>query len=238
MSKIALAVIALGTFGVAQAATLDVHGDIKINGKTVITETGQIIDNETVDLSKYLAAANGTSVLEGTYKNDTQTSSVKMIITADGKHTLSQTDYTNGEEVWKMVRSDFTENSVTVTTTASNCSLKFKDTYTLNTKVQSARLGETATAVAHYDTVTDDFCYNHSPIPPRSLEIIRYTPLAFTKWSNGDLSYNDCLVYLEEGAWNNKLKTSCIGVSTVEITNYNDQNIIGGHYKLTSFTPN
>ncbi len=58
MNKFALTLTALSVMTSVSAtagdAILDVHGDIKVNGKTVITAEGQVLDASLVDLSKYL----------------------------------------------------------------------------------------------------------------------------------------------------------------------------------------
>lgn len=58
MNKFTLTLTALSVmtsvYASAGNAILDVHGDIKVNGKTVITAEGEVIDAGLIDLSQYL----------------------------------------------------------------------------------------------------------------------------------------------------------------------------------------
>ncbi|PKF63139.1 hypothetical protein CW745_06900 [Psychromonas sp. psych-6C06] len=57
MNKFTLTLTALSVmtsvYASAGDAILDVHGDIKVNGKTVITAEGQVIDTSLIDLTQY-----------------------------------------------------------------------------------------------------------------------------------------------------------------------------------------
>lgn len=238
MKKIALTLSALAVMASAQAATLDVHGEIKVNGKTVITETGEVVLANGVDLAKYLKMGNGVGVYEGVWglenrDPDDSAADHDYIRTGDENGLVTErltmregeggsTHTYNGHMTpSKIVNEEAWGGSVT------------ENTFSLTTTFGFALLGQTATIIERFTTVRDgeEVDYHYYSRNPN------VTPLAFTTYTLGDETYSDCLIYAEDYPNLHTIVTSCAGIGKVEMEATNDKGQLTSTEKLLSFTP-
>lgn len=240
MKKFALTLSALAVMASAQAATLDVHGDIKVNGKTVITEAGEVVLSNGVDLAKYMKMGNGVGVYEGTWSLDNPES--------DGlpNHDYIRTGDENGL-VTKVLTQREGEGGYTNTynghITPSRSVYKESwggnvtdNVFSLTTKFGFALLGQTVTIIEKYSSTSSN-TYNDEPATQSHTEKMSVIPLRFTTYTFGDETYSDCLVYAEDYPNWHTIVTSCAGVGRVEMEATNDEGLLTSTEKLISFTP-
>ena len=255
MKKIALTIIALSVMSSAQAAVLDVHGEIKINGKTVINDKGVVVSSDSIDLEKYFSTnANGVAILEGTqtakidngypeYEEDAEYKEVpvKYEFTTSGGHFVKQVVNTNNVITWQAEWKDFTENSNTsiIYDEWDGCTVTSENTFTLagSALTGTTSIGQTRTQLDLYDSVSTHKCPDSeatTTTTSSNTDFKRYIPLALVEFKNNDLSYPECLVVFYDALDSSSVRTYCAGVGVVEIQNIDENN---AHTKLTSFTP-
>ena len=238
MKKFALTLSALAVMASAQAATLDVHGDIKVNGKTVITEAGEVVLSNGVDLAKYMKMGNGVGVYEGAWSLSPESDGLlyDKIRTGDGSGLVTEvvtlqegeggsTSTFNGHLTpSKIVNDEAWGGTVTV------------NTFSLTTTFGFALLGQTATIIEKYSSTSSN-AYNDEPATQSHTEKMSVIPLRFTTYTFGDETYSDCLVYAEDYPNWHSIVTSCAGVGRVEMEATNDEGLLTSTEKLISFTP-
>ena len=241
MKKIALTVTALAFTASTHAATLDVHGDIKINGTTVITNKGVVVSAGSINLSKYLKSGNGVVILEGVEQKGDQKVNWKYEFTADETHFLEDKETRDGVLSWHGKWSDFKDMGNTLTThykgdDGTECTVTNVQTFNVSTGVSYANIGEMVSRIDSYERVSTYSC-GRDENTSSGIEITEMTPYKLTSWSNGDFSYDDCLVYSHNMPNNKQLRTSCVGVGVVEISHLGDWGSVTKTLKLTRFTP-
>ena len=239
MKKLAVTLTALSVMVSAHAATLDVHGDIKINGTTIITNKGVVVSTGSINIQKYMKSGNGVAILEGVE----QEAKVKYEFTANATHFIEDKETKDDVVEWHGKWSDFTETSNSLTTyhkdqDGTDCKIIKTQTFKLSSAIPNASIGQKVSRIDIFDVASStNTCYS-KPVSYSSIEVIEMTPYKLIKWTNGNESYDDCLVHAySRGPNQRQIRTSCVGVGPVEISHLDSWGSVTRTLKLTSFTP-
>ncbi|MGR5151420.1 hypothetical protein [Photobacterium swingsii] len=235
LSFLALAITTSLSAG-ATAASLDVHGDIKVNGKTVIDSKGNLVQPapephpNLIDMADYQPKGNAIITLQRTawdgaieklvmvYENGEY---VKEETTKEGRVTFSQT--------W----SERTADSVLVSKTNEKCSENSRYDFSLTSGYSPIMLGESVSRIDMLTTtVLDTTCKDSMPGDKAEVnELYKITPYVKSDYNYGEGdTVKDCFVAQFEASWSPKdqLRTYCKGVGPVELGE------VDNPYKLVS----
>ncbi|MEZ8740994.1 hypothetical protein AB6E21_13245 [Photobacterium swingsii] len=236
LSLLALAITTSLSAG-ATAASLDVHGDIKVNGKTVIDSKGNLIqpapavDPLLVDMVEYEPAPNAKLTYQRTLNGIVETS---VISYEDGREVSTIITQPSGKVVWGAERVLQANGEVEVTTTTEVC----VKTARMNIEASSGFYPTTiGSPISRFDKFSSEIL-NSSCVDDvagtitHAIELYNLVPLAKYEYQYGEgNSLKDCVLAELDVPWkdDHEYRTYCKGVGMVE---YGDK---GNPYKLVSF---
>ncbi len=222
---------ALSVMSAVNAATLDVKGEIKIDGKVVIDPQGNLLSPDLIDINAYRESVKGITILTA---NNLEGQSYVIVNTSDGLKNNSEFDYKNGELEWagewfdgELNRTQNNHNECFPTNTTEHLR---------NAPYPSIKIGSTGTALSEYRTKSQNVC-DGADKDEVVQDIESISLLAKTSYQQDEFNFDDCILVEQIRSWGRiDLKTYCLGQGLVEYTtNYRN----GGdnpsiEYKLTS----
>ncbi|MDO6543433.1 hypothetical protein [Photobacterium sanguinicancri] len=233
LSFLALAITTSLSAG-ATAASLDVHGDIKVNGKTVIDSAGNLVQNKTntINIADYQPSGDAIINLKLMVDGELQT---YKIVYAAGKQ-VSEEAATNGAVSWKMTWGDRTESAMTVTTVNGDCIDVVRNEFELSNAYAPVDLGHTTSRIDKFiSTFASSTCKPELvDTKEHKTDIYLMTPLVKYDFKYGEnKTVKDCILvnYSINGGAAYKTRTLCKGIGLVEFGSYSNEAI---RYHLTS----
>ncbi|WP_283392817.1 hypothetical protein [Photobacterium phosphoreum] len=225
-----LAFIGSASFN-STAASLDVHGDIKINGKTVINAEGVFVESNTVNINDYFPTSSKVVTLAAIKKYYVDGSMVKdnhisKFHYEENGNIKKEETFINNELAFYTEWMNRTENSVDIVTNNEKVSIKFDKI----TNYPLVKLGATASRMERYvSTITESVDPEDIDKEIHFLDILSYTPIEKVNYTYGDGKVlNDCIVTTYEYIFNTEYSGSmkqarvlCKGIGTVSYNGYN-----------------
>lgn len=227
-NKISLTLITLlvGLSTSVSAASLDVHGDIKVNGKVVIDAQGNVINNnnkESIDFSEYYKGKEGIYKFKNRNNN---LSSYEISYDKDGND-YKEIDLVNGVVMFSLERTEYTESSVKVTeyngwnqsnpvttvrkhesiVASSYPKMAFGNLYSKLESYTKIILETTLPTVNQNDITYETDVYQMSPISKTVFQLDSET-------------LTDCLVVTLSSPWSDQGRTYCKGYGLVQFGSY------------------
>lgn len=198
MNKLLLSALISATLSStnAFAASLDVHGEIKVNGNTVINENGQLVAPQaglpTFSVAEYLGPVNVILYQEITTTNEDSENNAyieQVISTVGADGSYSREWYNDNELVWQY-QETLTDNGYTyVSGPSDECS----GTITVNTTVPLAESFQQGLSYAHLTTEnTTDSCYGESNSTDEYRSI--YTVIGTTSYQLEASTLEQCIL--------------------------------------------
>lgn len=223
---------ALSVISTVSAATLDVKGEIKIDGKVVIDQQGHLITPDLVDINAYMKSVSGITTLMAT---DIAEESHTIVTTSDGLKNRSEFEYRNGELSWA---GEWFDGELTRTQNPWNtCS----PTNTLESlqwiPYPLMKVGSTGSNLSEYNIKSKSTCDDVVDKDKIEREIESMSLLAKTTYQQGGFDFDDCILVEQVRSWGRiDLKTFCLGQGFVafvpDYRNNNQSNPLT--YELTS----
>ncbi|MDO6496791.1 hypothetical protein [Photobacterium sanguinicancri] len=237
LSFLALAITTSLSAG-ATAASLDVHGDIKVNGKTVIDSKGNLVqpapavDPLLVDMAEYEPAPNAKLTYQRTLNGVVETS---VISYEDGREVSTTITQPSGNVVWGAERVLQANGEVEVTTTTEVCVKMVRMNIEASSGFNPTTVGST---ISRFDKFSSEIL-NSSCVDDvagtisHEIELYHLVPLAKYDYQYGEgNTLKDCVFVELDVPWNkdqHEYRTYCKGVGMVE---YGDKD---NPYQLVSF---
>lgn len=225
----------LASFSVS-AATLDVHGDIKVNGKTVIDDKGNLIQDKSnlIDYLDYFDAKPNSVVtlksisLENRFSNfyyDENGRQSKENQSTDGTITRSmewkdRTDMSNIVEIFHQLSSEDLNGNVIQHTQKTT----HKNEFITSTGHPPVKMGIT-TARGDIYTQTLLTSTNENDIIGKIQQITEYqylTVLEKTSYKSENINIEDCIIVLQDASWMDKaqIRTYCKDYGLVQFGDF------------------
>ncbi|MCD9509954.1 hypothetical protein [Photobacterium phosphoreum] len=197
----------LASFSVS-AATLDVHGEIKVNGTTVIDAQGNLIQDKSdlIDLIDYFdAKPNSVVKLNKINAKKNQDSTFTFHYDENGRESKEE-EHIDNKLVWSMEWKDRTSMSNTVVK-YSNWSTEYttssKNEFTLSTNHPITQIGITTARSDIYTTKLLESSNSNDPIGEiQKMNEYQYlTVLEKTSYKSESTTIEDCIIVLQDASW-------------------------------------
>lgn len=223
---------AFSVMSVANAATLDVKGEIKIDGKVVIDSQGRVLSPGLVDINAYMKGARGITTLTA---DNLEGQSYTIVLTDDGIKNSSEFDYNNGELDWA---GEWFDGDLNRTYNSWN-----KCSPTNTTEPQQyipypfLKVGSTGENLSAYKQTSKSNCDDVADKEQTVQEVESISLLAKLSYQADEFDFDDCILVEQVRSWGRvDLKTYCLGQGLVEYTtNYRKNNGSSSlEYELTS----
>ncbi|MBP2698569.1 hypothetical protein [Photobacterium lucens] len=206
------------------AASLDVHGDIKINGKTVIDNTGKFVtqDDELIDFDAYQPTEKKVIKLK---QQDEENESIYTFYYDDTGYEYQETHYYDGELMFSLNWEKVSDNS-RITKGINNWSTPTNYTATDTIKHDtsySAKLGDTIANFFVYDRAYTEHSDSTKLNKTDNIqEVVYLTPLVKTTYDFKGETLTDCVIYEFDAPWlqDSQLRTICKGYGIVQFGDY------------------
>lgn len=212
------------------AASLDVHGDIKINGKTIIDDTGKFVtqDDDLINYKAYQPTEKKLVQLKHKYATDNFIFSFHYDETG---REYQEDEYKNGALKFFIKWGETKDNQKT--TESENywgnvpTSYKATDTIVLNTS-NSAKIGQVLSDFSvvkrKYTEHSDSNLINSES----DLKTVTYfTLVAKTTYDFKGETLTDCVIYEFDAQWmdDSQIRTMCKGYGIVQMGDYELYNV-------------
>ncbi|WP_305420087.1 hypothetical protein [Photobacterium leiognathi] len=243
MTKLfSLSVIALltGLSTVASAASLDVHGEIKVNGKTVIDDKGNVIQdqNHLINIDDYTnAAPNRVVTLTAPIDENGISKAYKIYYDETGRE-YKEDDFYNDKLVWSIKWEERTTTPLAHKRTVTNgwgdttTTTSYKDEFTTSSSYPLAQIGVNMTRSDIYTSTVIDS--NQSDVVVGSkIHNMDYQTLAVvdkTSFNMGETTIEDCIIVTYGASWMidyetgakkpDQIRTFCKGYGLVQFGDY------------------
>ncbi|KJG02710.1 hypothetical protein [Photobacterium angustum] len=233
-----LSAIALltGLSTAASAASLDVHGEIKINGKTVIDDKGNLIQDQSdlINIDDYAnAAPNRVVTLTAPVGENGIASTYKITYDEKGRE-YKEESFTDNKLVWSIkweerttaplahkrtVLSDWgSEDPITTT---------YQDEFTTSSSYPLAQVGVSVTRADIYTSTV--ISTNNPDIEINSvtnnLDYQKLTVIDKTSFKMGDTTIDDCIIVTMSASWTqgDQFRTFCKDYGLVKFGDFTAQ---------------
>ncbi|PSW45075.1 hypothetical protein [Photobacterium leiognathi] len=198
---------------VATAASLDVHGDIKINGKTVIDAKGNVIQDQShlINIDDYAnAAPNRVVTLAAPVGENGIVSTYKMTYDETGRE-YKQEEFSDSKLVW----STTWENRTTTPLAQKRTTLShwgenpiittYQDEFTTSSSYPLEQIGVTMTRA---DIYTSEVLATNDPESSvgeitNSSDYQKLTIVNETSFKLGDTTIEECIIVTYNASWRN-----------------------------------
>lgn len=221
----------LASFSVS-AATLDVHGEIKVNGKTVIDDKGNLIQDKSdlINIDDYTnAAPNSIISLIAPANKDGIVSTYKITYDETGR-TSQEDEYSDDKLRWSAKWENRTVSPLTQQRTIMNgwgnttITTTYKDEFTTSSSYPLAQIGISMT---RSDIYTSTVIASNQPdvIPGSKLQNMDYQTLAVvdkTSYKSESTTIEDCIIVLQDASWmqNAQVRTYCKDYGLVQFGDF------------------
>ncbi|PKF63141.1 hypothetical protein CW745_06910 [Psychromonas sp. psych-6C06] len=232
MKKLILTMTALSVMSVTHAATLDVKGEIKIDGKVVFDQQGKLVSPNLIDINAYIKSPKGIAILTAT---NIEGQEHTIVLTDDGMKNSSEFDYNNGELEWAGEWFDGELNRIQ--NSWDKCSPTRTTEALQNIPYPSLKIGNTGSNFAKYKVYAKNSCETDADKNETVQDIESISLLAKLNYQQGQFNFDDCILVEQTRSWGRvDLKTFCLGQGLVEYkTDYrNNEKSASREYKLTS----
>ncbi|KJG38882.1 hypothetical protein UA32_06350 [Photobacterium angustum] len=236
MTKLfSLSAIALltGLSTAASAASLDVHGEIKINGKTVIDDKGNLIQDQSdlINIDDYAnATPNRVVTFAAPVNEDGTVSTYKFFYDETGRE-YKEESFIDDKLVWsikweertttplghkRIVLSDWGYEEPIITT--------YKDEFTTSSAYPLARIGVNMTRADIYKSTV--IATNNPDIEINSvtnnLDYQKLTVIDKTSFKMGDTTIEDCIIVTMSASWTqgDQFRTFCKDYGLVQFGDF------------------
>ncbi|MCG3886621.1 hypothetical protein I3271_18270 [Photobacterium leiognathi] len=229
---------------VATAASLDVHGDIKINGKTVIDAEGNVIQDQShlINIDDYAnAAANRVVTLVDPNLENGDTSTYKFYYDETGREYKEEIS-NNNTVIWSMEWKDRTttplaNTSITIRTainddgngniTTSSTRKVAKNIFSTSTGYPLASIG---TQMTRADVFTHEILeHTDQTLVGKKTEESEYQKIVVldrVSVKENGIEINDCILVQYESTWSAPhLRTYCKNYGLVALSKYKLQSV-------------
>ncbi|WP_060988831.1 hypothetical protein [Photobacterium leiognathi] len=218
---------------VATAASLDVHGDIKINGKTVIDAEGNVIQDQShlINIDDYAnATPNRVVMFSAPVNEDGTVPTYKFFYDETGRE-YKEENFIDNKLVWSIkweertttplahkrtVLSDWGGEDPIITT--------YKDEFTTSSSYPLAQVGINMTRADIYKSTV--ISTNNPNIEINSvtnnLDYQKLTVVDKTSFKMGDTTLEDCIIVTMSASWSqeDQFRTFCKDYGLVQFGDY------------------
>ncbi|SMY36189.1 hypothetical protein [Photobacterium andalusiense] len=208
-----LSVLAILTSFSVSAATLDVHGEIKVNGKTVIDNKGNLIQDKSdlIDLDDYFDAKPNSIV---TLKSISSENSIYNFYYDENGRQSKETQSIDDTITWSMEWKDRKDMSNTVVkyskwvdpNTPENShemTETGKNEFTVSTSYPQTKVGITMARGDIYTYTIVESSEQNAPIgKAQQMNEYQYlTVLEKTSYKSEKTTIEDCIIVLQDASW-------------------------------------
>ncbi|KJF89583.1 hypothetical protein [Photobacterium leiognathi] len=197
----------------ATAASLDVHGDIKINGKTVIDAKGNVIQDQShlINIDDYANAAPNRVVTLTAPTDENGISKAYKIYYDETGREYKEDDFYNDKLVWSIKWEERTttplahKRTVTKGSGDTTTTTSYKDEFTTSSSYPLAQIGVTMTRADIYTSevlATDDPESSVGEIT-NSSDYQKLTIVDETSFKLGDTTIEECIIVTYNASWRN-----------------------------------
>ncbi|MCG3864431.1 MULTISPECIES: hypothetical protein [unclassified Photobacterium] len=237
-----LSVIALltGLSTAASAASLDVHGEIKVNGKTVIDAKGNLIQDQSdlINIDDYAnAVPNRIVTLAAPVGEDGAVKVYKITYDETGR-SYKEEDFYNNKLGWSIKWEDRTTTPPTHKRTVTNgwgdttTTTSYKDEFTTSSSYPLAQIG---ISMARSDIYTSTVIDSNQPdlVVGSKINNMDYQTLTVvdkTPFNMGETIIEDCIIVTYNASWMidyetgakkpDQIRTFCKGYGLVQFGDY------------------
>ncbi|WP_256383901.1 hypothetical protein [Photobacterium toruni] len=228
----------LASFSVS-AATLDVHGEIKVNGKTVIDDKGNLIQDKSdlIDLDNYFnAKPNSIVTLNKINSAKNQDSTFTFHYDDKGRESKEE-ESKNGTVIWSMEWKDRTDMSNLVDNFSLTVSIDAdgnitehrnkttkKNEFITSTGHPPVKMGiTTARGDIYTQTLLTSTNENDIIGKPQQITESQYlTVLEKTSYKSESTTIEDCIIVLQDASWmqNAQVRTYCKDYGLVQFGDF------------------
>ncbi|PSV38817.1 hypothetical protein C9J44_03210 [Photobacterium sp. GB-27] len=247
-----LSAIALltGLSTAASAASLDVHGEIKINGKTVIDDKGNLIQDQSdlINIDDYAnATPNRVVTLAAPVDENGIASTYKISYDETGRE-YKEEEFSNEKLVWSTTWEDRTTSPLahkrTVLSDWGEAPIitTYKNEFTTSSSYPLAQIGVSMSRADIYTSTvlsTNDPKIEVGKITNKS-DYQKLTVIDKTSFKMGDTTVEDCIIVTYNASWRNhaiqlewgaiktlqlvdEFRTFCKGYGLVQFGNFTAQ---------------
>lgn len=236
MTKLfSLSAIALltGLSTAASAASLDVHGEIKINGKTVIDDKGNLIQDQSdlINIDDYAnAAPNRVVTLTAPVGESGIASSYKITYDETGRE-YKEEQFSDSKLVWSIKWEDRTTTPLAHKRTILSdwggedpITTTYQDEFTTSSAYPLARIGVNMTRADIYTSTV--IATNHPDIEINSItnnsDYQKLTVIDKTSFKIGDTTVEDCIIVTMSASWTqgDQFRTFCKDYGLVQFGDF------------------
>ncbi|WP_318432749.1 hypothetical protein [Photobacterium leiognathi] len=239
MTKLfSLSVIALltGLSNVASAASLDVHGEIKVNGKTVIDDKGNVIQDQShlINIDDYTNAVPNrvvTLVAPAEDSNsvtpaNSDTNRSYKIYYDDAGRSEQEEEFSNEKLVWSAKWEDRTTTPLAQKRTIFNhwgenpITTTYKDKFTTSSSYPLAQIGVSMTRADIYTSTV--LATNNPEVEvgkvTNNSDYQKLTVIDKTSFNMGETVIEDCIIVTYNASWLNHEIKEYNKIKTLQLT--------------------
>ncbi|KJG33162.1 hypothetical protein C0W92_10905 [Photobacterium angustum] len=233
-----LSAIALltGLSTAASAASLDVHGEIKINGKTVIDDKGNLIQDQSdlINIDDYAnAAPNRVVTLTAPVGENGIASTYKITYDEKGRE-YKEESFTDNKLVWSIKWEERTTAPLAHKRTVLSdwggedpITTTYQDEFTTSSSYPLAQVGVSVTRADIYTSTV--ISTNNPDIEINSvtnnLDYQKLTVIDKTSFKMGDTTIDDCIIVTMSASWTqgDQFRTFCKDYGLVKFGDFTAQ---------------
>jgi hypothetical protein len=234
MKKLLLTAVACAIMSSATAATLDVQGDIKINGKTVIDNSGKVISVDLINMADYEKSVPSKTLLTN---KDIKSGKVfgTLEMNWDGENYAEYEDW-DLDKIGKEWQFEMFKGQPNRSIAGwGECNFQREIIESFHRGYPAGRMGQTVEQHDGYVFKTTNLCTGVEG-ELQGVEMNTRTPLAKISYKKEGVEFSDCLLIKQVRPWNFQLRTLCKGPGLVEILTLDEFGDVKSRYELTELT--